>query len=138
MPGPAGPPQAGLESSPGFRARFIPIHPDCQENSTLPSGPSTGAPEAFFQRFFCMQRVSSVSSNQTSRTMSMVKKKHSSGRKPATLFLWSDSRTTLPRRLEAIAGREDGSIVYSPKPLGCSISALEAGAASARVPREAP
>lgn len=52
------------------------------------------------------------------------------GDKAPALELWGGAggnrRADLPDRLEAIAGREDGSVVYSPKPLACSISACEA------------
>ena len=47
------------------------------------------------------------------------------GNKPATLFRWSDN-VDFPRRLEAVNGREDGSVTYSSCPLTCSISATEA------------
>ena len=50
------------------------------------------------------------------------------GNKPATLFLWRDlPDDEMPKRLEALTGREDGTTVYGPKPLACSPSAVEAG-----------
>ena len=41
------------------------------------------------------------------------------------LLRWGTS--SLPSRLEAVSGREDGTTVYSDKLLACSLSAYEAG-----------
>ena len=48
------------------------------------------------------------------------------GSKPGTLQRWPGSVNYLPERLEAIIGRENGTLIYSSVPLANSPSALEA------------
>lgn len=50
------------------------------------------------------------------------------GTKPSSLTLWGGCvLLDLPQKLESGAAREDGTVIYTPRPLASSPSAVEAG-----------